>query len=370
MSTSSDDNKTQLIEIAKAVGVILGVPLTLFAVVNSLIEQPVISLVVALLTAGLASIGAVRSQWANLTQVVIAWLALAVLVLTGFVIWPKTMVVSGLILDAAGRPVSQETVRLFDNSGKVYESKTDGEGYYRFAEVPSGQYRLQVRDLEVGGENRGFLVRETIQNLVVAGPASTSVTGLISGTPTVTSIPTNTLVPPANPPTNSPLAPTDTPVPSNTPRPPTSTPFSPPDTPTPTSSPVPPTATLEPVPVLAKPVVRIEDSLRDENGHLVANDSAPFHVGVRGTVAEATGLYLYLVVDNGRAEYIQPGLGQNIAGDFEGDCYLGLKDDPSSLHKPYKIFAVLTDKVYHEYDSLDQASVQATSNLIELWRTQ
>ena len=77
MSTNPDSNKTQLVEIAKTVGAILGVPLALFTVTNNVIEQPLISLVVALVAAVLISVWVVLSGWANITQIITAWLALA-----------------------------------------------------------------------------------------------------------------------------------------------------------------------------------------------------------------------------------------------------------------------------------------------------
>ena len=49
MNTKSDNHKAQLIEIVKAIGVILGLPLTLFTIINSIIEQPLTSLAVALI---------------------------------------------------------------------------------------------------------------------------------------------------------------------------------------------------------------------------------------------------------------------------------------------------------------------------------
>jgi hypothetical protein len=42
MSTNSDNSQAQLVEIAKAVGAIVGVPLALFVLVNNIVEQPII----------------------------------------------------------------------------------------------------------------------------------------------------------------------------------------------------------------------------------------------------------------------------------------------------------------------------------------
>jgi hypothetical protein len=118
MSGNAGNRKAPLIEIAKAVGLILGIPLALFAIVSSVVEQPIIALVVALITAVLASVWVVRSSWTGITEVVVAWMALALIVLAGFVIWPRTMTVEGTISDTAGNPVSNEVVVLFDRSDR------------------------------------------------------------------------------------------------------------------------------------------------------------------------------------------------------------------------------------------------------------
>ena len=210
MNTDSNNHRAQLTEIAKAVGAILGVPLALFAVLNSIIAQPITSLVVALIAAALASVWIVLSRWTSITQIITAWLALAVVVLAGFVIWPRTMTVEGFICDTAGNPVSNEAIRLFDCSGKIYETKTDIEGYYQFTGVPSGKYRVQVRTNEIEGETKGILVRVVQQNLTVseilATASPTSVAAVTPDTPTAIPIlPTNTPVPPTATPTLEPL---------------------------------------------------------------------------------------------------------------------------------------------------------------------
>jgi alpha-glucoside transport system substrate-binding protein len=196
MSTNPDDQKTQLTDMVKAVGAILGVALALFTVVNSIIAQPITSLVVALIAATLVSAWLVLSRWVSITQVITAWLALAVVVLAGFVIWPRTMTVEGVIYDTVGNPVRNEQVILFDRSGRRYETKTDAEGYYQFIDVPSGKYRVQVRTSQVEGETKGILVRVVQQNLTVSEimpPAS----------------PTD--APVSEPPTDAPLPPTTAP---------------------------------------------------------------------------------------------------------------------------------------------------------------
>jgi len=117
-------------------------------------------------------------------------------------------------------------------------------------------------------------------------------------------------------------------------------------------------------------IVSIEDNIEDENGNPIDKSSAPFKVRVRGTVSNAQGLYLYLVVDDGNAQWIQPGLGQNVEGDFEENVYLGIENDPDSLNKQYRIFAVVTDKEHRENEHLDRGRIKASSAEIDLFRKQ
>jgi hypothetical protein len=209
MSTNPGNNKAQLTEMVKAVGAVLGVALALFTVVNSIIAQPITSLVVALVAAALVSAWLVLSHWVSITQVITAWLALAVVVFAGFAIWPRRMTVEGLVYDTARNPVTNEEVLCFDRSGRRYETRTNAEGYYQFIDVPSGKYRLRVRTNEIEGETKGILVRVVQQNLTVSeilvAASPTSVAAVTPDTPTVTPTPTNTST--SEPPTST-LTPT------------------------------------------------------------------------------------------------------------------------------------------------------------------
>jgi hypothetical protein len=198
MSTDSSNRKSSLVEIFKAVVAILGVPLALFAIVDSIIGQPITSLIVALITAVIASVLVVRYGWTGVMEIIIAWLAMAVVVLFGFVIWPTTMTVEGLVRDEAGNPVSNEEVVLFDCGGRRYETQTDTEGHYQFTGVPTGKYKLQVRDSKVEAATKGFLVRVQQQDLTIRAT-------LVQVSPTVTPVP----------PTNTPVSPTDIPTPES-----------------------------------------------------------------------------------------------------------------------------------------------------------
>jgi hypothetical protein len=124
------------------------------------------------------------------------------------------------------------------------------------------------------------------------------------------------------------------------------------------------------IPGKPSPTVTISDNVEDENGDPIAKNSAPFKIRVNGTVSNAEDLYLYLVVNDGNAAYIQPeDLVLEANGAFEGYCYLGIGDDPESLNKEYEIFAVVTETEYDDYKHLDQKTVKARSNTISATRT-
>jgi LysM repeat protein len=199
VSTNSDDRRNQLVEIAKAIGAILGVPLALFTVVNSIISQPISALVVAIVTAIFASIWMVHSGRIGITGVGIGWLSLIIVLLAGFVLWPRTMMVEGTISNTAGDPLSNEIVVLIDINGISRQTNTDAKGYYQFKNVPTGQYKVRVREFEGGGEASGIFVRRVETNLqvieasVAATDTSTPTTTLTSVLPTFTPKPTLTL---------------------------------------------------------------------------------------------------------------------------------------------------------------------------------
>jgi hypothetical protein len=157
MSINSVNQRRNLIKFIEAVLIILGVPATLFALINAIINQPVIALIVALFMAALAASVAVYWGWVNVATGIISWLVLVVMVLGGFVLWPRTMVVEGVIRTPAGEPVRYENVEFFDFKGLEYQTRTDTGGHYEFVNVPAGQYRLRVGDSEVAGAASGIL---------------------------------------------------------------------------------------------------------------------------------------------------------------------------------------------------------------------
>ncbi|MBN1992146.1 MAG: carboxypeptidase regulatory-like domain-containing protein [Anaerolineae bacterium] len=242
-----------IIEIVKAIGAVLGVPLALFAVITNFVDKPITALIVAIGLAVLMSIWVVYSGWTSTMGMAFAWLGLIVIVLAGFVLWPKTIMVEGIIRNTSGNPVSNVKVVFFDRSGKRYETSTDVEGHYEFTDVPNGRYQVEVNSMKVEGGTEGILVRRVQQNITInlstASPVPTDTLTPIP--PPHTPIPlTDTPVPPTYTPipkltdTPTPKSPTDTPVPqptviaetvTNTPIPPADTPL-----PTPTLPPMPP----------------------------------------------------------------------------------------------------------------------------------
>jgi hypothetical protein len=101
----------------------------------------------------------------------------------------------------------------------------------------------------------------------------------------------------------------------------------------------------------------------------VDRQHVPFKVNVNGTVAGARDLYTYVVVDDGNAEWIQPGLGYNRDGAFYSTAYLGLERGEASLNKWYSVFAVITNSEHKQYAHLDAATVRARTEPIRLYRT-
>lgn len=108
--------------------------------------------------------------------------------------------------------------------------------------------------------------------------------------------------------------------------------------------------------------------ITDQKGNEIKRDSAPFIVSVKGTVSNGHGKYLYLVVDDGNFEFIEPGLGFVIENNFTGNCYLGLQNSSQSLKKWYKIYAVVTVEKHEPYEHLRRETVITKSETNELFR--
>lgn len=94
----------------------------------------------------------------------------------------------------------------------------------------------------------------------------------------------------------------------------------------------------------------------------------PFIVFVKGTTSLADDLYIYLIVYDGVAEYVQPDVIRTADNGFEGYCYLGQEDNPNAVNKRYTVFAVVTDQKHGSHTRLDRNTVKAISNPIEFYR--
>jgi hypothetical protein len=103
----------------------------------------------------------------------------------------------------------------------------------------------------------------------------------------------------------------------------------------------------------------------------VDNKHAPFKVRVEGVVSNAKNYYVYVVVNDGYAEWIEPvtGLGANVDGNFSCECYLGESGKDKYLNRLYKVYAVVTNREYKEFKKLDRKTIKAKSDEIELFRT-
>lgn len=114
------------------------------------------------------------------------------------------------------------------------------------------------------------------------------------------------------------------------------------------------------------------DAITDARGEPVDKTNAPLIIHVTGKVVNAMNLYFYLVVHDGDAAWIQStiGLGHIVSNsfDFFGHCTLGSPHEGSSIDKRYRVFAVVTDTEHERYRRLDETTVLAKSNLIELFR--
>jgi hypothetical protein len=120
--------------------------------------------------------------------------------------------------------------------------------------------------------------------------------------------------------------------------------------------------------IIPDPQITISTNLEDKVGNILDVKDAPYEIFVRGTLSNTKKLYVYLVVDDGNAQWIQPDV-TNTNSEFTGYAYLGEPNDQPSNFKRYSVYAVLVDKKYKVKDKLDTASVIAYSNRVELIRT-
>lgn len=119
-----------------------------------------------------------------------------------------------------------------------------------------------------------------------------------------------------------------------------------------------------------RPSLTLAPEVTDETGRPINRREAPFKIRVKGTATGVDRSYVYLVVDDSNAQWIEPtaGLGPNVGGEFSGYCYLGEIGARDSIGKLYRIFAVATNREYTEHEKLDRRTIQAESSIIELLR--
>lgn len=115
----------------------------------------------------------------------------------------------------------------------------------------------------------------------------------------------------------------------------------------------------------------INDDLKDKQNNSIDKNQAPFIVKVTGKVSGAKNNYVYLVVKNINAEYVQPkgSLGINVDGNFSGYCYLGIENDRQSLGQSYTLSAVIVNREYGSHEILQRKTIIKESNKFELIRT-
>ena len=128
------------------------------------------------------------------------------------------------------------------------------------------------------------------------------------------------------------------------------------------------TSTFTPVPTSTEPTISISSDVRDIGGNPIYMNSAPFQVKVSGTVSNADGYYIYLIVEDSNHQYIQPKGGINVDNDFSIVCNLGIKDDPNSEGVEYRLYAVITDRPYSPFFHFENESYIAKSNKLKITR--
>lgn len=134
---ASDNSKTALVDLIKAIVAVTALPLAVYTIINSLFKEPVITLMAALVTGVLASILVVKYQKVSVNNVITAWLMLIVIAITVWILWPKTVTVEGIVIDVANNPVPNEEVKLIDANGTPRITNTSNTGHYQFRDIPN-----------------------------------------------------------------------------------------------------------------------------------------------------------------------------------------------------------------------------------------
>jgi hypothetical protein len=158
-----------LLDIARALGLIVVTPLGLFWLVGLISPQSTLMpMVIAGLAAALATAWILHFKWASRTAMLIAWF-LFIFIVPGILIWPRNITVKGYITDISNQPVLQ-AVQLFDYTGQAHLATTDKHGYFEFANIPYGSYTLQIGKNKTQGRPGSSFEREIQQNFVVGLP--------------------------------------------------------------------------------------------------------------------------------------------------------------------------------------------------------
>jgi hypothetical protein len=122
-----------------------------------------------------------------------------------------------------------------------------------------------------------------------------------------------------------------------------------------------------------KPSIMLFNDITSEMDSIgtVDKEHAPQRVRVKGVASNAMNYYVYVIVNDDIAEWIEPvtGLGAHVDNNFSGECFLGESRNKAYRNKLYKVYAVITNREYQKYNHLDRKTVIAQSNEIELFRT-
>jgi hypothetical protein len=70
---------------------------------------------------------------------------------------------TGVVLDENGAPVGAVQIKFEPGSGKTYQAETDGRGRFLLADLPAGDYKVEVR-------KQGFFLLSGKVLTVRAGP--------------------------------------------------------------------------------------------------------------------------------------------------------------------------------------------------------
>lgn len=205
---------TKFVGILASIGSVSGSLITISGFIAIFLEKPGLGIALAVIVSLVFSWWIVNSGKIGAGEMIIGWVICSVVALAIFVVWPREIIVEGLITEAQGTPVKNEKVVLVDNDGKRYEVYTDDYGRYYFGRVSHGEYDLEVRSQMVGGGITGIgWLQSSILNVAVVTLTPTQ-TPTSTPTPSPTGTPTSTLTPTITPSATNTEIPTFTPTPT------------------------------------------------------------------------------------------------------------------------------------------------------------